>query len=50
MTLSGGYDAKRAESDLDAGKGDLIAIGIDDISSLDEELAQSDRFLADEER
>jgi len=27
LILSGGYDAARAESDLDAGKGDLIAVG-----------------------
>jgi len=27
LILSGGYDAARAESDLAAGKGDLIAIG-----------------------
>ncbi len=28
LILSGGYDAKRAESDLAAGKGDLIAFGM----------------------
>lgn len=27
LILSGGYDAARAEKDLDAGKGDLIAVG-----------------------
>jgi N-ethylmaleimide reductase len=27
LILSGGYDAERAESDLEAGKGDLIAVG-----------------------
>jgi len=27
LILSGGYDAQRAESDLQAGKGDLIAVG-----------------------
>jgi N-ethylmaleimide reductase len=27
LILSGGYDAKRAEADLEAGKGDLIAVG-----------------------
>ena len=27
LILSGGYDATRAESDLEAGKADLIAIG-----------------------
>ena len=28
LILSGGYDARRAESDLAAGKGDLIAFGM----------------------
>ena len=27
LILAGGYDAKRAESDLAAGRGDLIAVG-----------------------
>jgi N-ethylmaleimide reductase len=27
LILSGGYDAARAESDLAAGRGDLIAVG-----------------------
>jgi N-ethylmaleimide reductase len=27
LILSGGYDAKRAESDLEAGKCDLVAVG-----------------------
>jgi len=27
LILSGGYDAERAEKDLTAGKGDLIAVG-----------------------
>jgi len=27
IILSGGYDAARAQQDLDAGKGDLVAVG-----------------------
>lgn len=35
IILSGGYDRKRAEADLEAGKGDLIAIGKNFISNPD---------------
>ena len=35
LVLSGGYDAKRAQEDLDAGKGDLVAFGRPFISNPD---------------